>query len=48
MEKLTGKGKHKEKVGKQPDTNMISKRAIMRRVQTQDTGDAFEVKRAIQ
>ena len=31
MEKLTGKGKHTVSVGNHPDTNMISKPAIVRR-----------------
>ena len=45
MEKLTGKGKHTVKVGSQPHTNMMSKSAIMRRVQMQDIGNALEIKR---
>ena len=46
MGKLTGKGKkHTVKVGNHPHTNMISKPAIMRRVQMQDIGNAFEMKR---
>ena len=45
MEKLTGKGKHTVKVGNNPHTNMISKPAVMRRVQMQDIGNAFEIKR---
>ena len=31
MEKLTGKGKHRVKVGSHPHTNMISKPAVVRR-----------------
>ena len=38
MEKLTGKGKHTVRLGNHLHTNMISKLAIMRRVQMQDTG----------
>ena len=45
MEKLTGKGKHKAMVGNHPHTNMISKPAIMRRVEMQDTGNVLEIKR---
>ena len=45
MEKLTSKGKHTVKVGNHPHTNMISKPTIMRRVQMQDIGNAFEMKR---
>ena len=45
MGKLTGKGKHTIKVGYHPYTNMISKPAIVKRVQTQDIGNAFEIKR---
>ena len=45
MGKFTGKGKHTVKVGNHPHTNMISKPAIMRRVQIQDIGKAFEIKR---
>ena len=45
MGKLTGKGKHTVKVGNHPYTNMISKLAIVRRVQTQDIENALEIKR---
>ena len=45
MGKLTSKGKHTVKVGNNPHTNMISKPAVMRRVQMQDIGNAFEIKR---
>ena len=45
MGKLTGKGKHTVRVGNNPQTNMISKPAIMRSVQMQDIGNAFEIKR---
>ena len=44
MEKLTGKGKHTVKVGNHPYTN-ISTPATMRRVQMQEMGIAFEIKR---
>ena len=43
MENLTNKGKHTEKVGNHPHTNR-SRPAIMRRVQMQDVGNAFEIK----
>ena len=46
MGKLTHKGKHTIKVGSHPHTNMISKPATMRRVQTQEMGIAFEIKRS--
>ena len=45
MEKLTGKGKHTVKVWNDPHTNNITKSAIVRRVQMQDIGNAFEIKR---
>lgn len=45
MEKLTGKGKHAVKVWNDPHTNNITKPAIVRRVQMQDIGNAFEIKR---
>ena len=45
MGNLTGKGKHTVKVGNNPHTNMISKPAIMRRVQKQEMEIAFEIKR---
>ena len=45
MEKLTNKGKHTVKVENHPHTNIISKRAILRRPQIQDIGNAFEIKR---
>ena len=44
MGKLTSKGKHTVNIGNYPHTN-ISKPAIMRRVQMQDIGNAFEIKR---
>ena len=44
--KLTGKGKHIVKVGNHQHTNVISKPAIMRRVQMKDIGNAFEIKRS--
>ena len=43
--KLTSKGKHTIKVGDHPQRNMISKRAIVRRVKMQDTENAFEIMR---
>ena len=45
MGKLTSKGKHMVKVGNHSHTNMISKLATMRRVQMQETGIEFEIKR---
>ena len=45
MGKLISKGKHIIKVRNHPHTNMISKPAIMRRVQIQDVRNAFEIKR---
>ena len=45
MGKFTVKGKHKVNVGNQPHMNMMSKPAIMRIVQIQNTGSAFEIKR---
>ena len=42
--KAPSKGKHTLKVGNHPHTNMISKPAIMRRIQIQDIGNAFEIK----
>ena len=45
MGKLTGKGKHTVKAGNHPYTNMISKPARVRRVQIQEKGTAFEIKR---
>ena len=45
MEKHTSKGKHTGNVGNHLHTNMISKPAILRRVQMQDIGKAFEIKR---
>ena len=44
MRKLTSKGKHIVKVGNHPHTNMISKPAIMRRVQMQVNGNATAIK----
>ena len=43
--KLTNKDKHKIKTGNHSHTNMISKPATMRRVQMQDIGNTFEIKR---
>ena len=43
MEKFTSKGKQTAKVGNHPHTNR-SRPAIMRRVQRQDVGNAFEIK----
>ena len=45
MEKLTGKGKHTANIGHHSQINVISKRAILRKVQMQDIGNAFEIKR---
>ena len=45
MGKLTGKGKHIVKVGNHQHTNVISKPPIIRGVQMQVNGDAFEIKR---
>ena len=39
MEKLTGKGKHTVNVGHHSQINVISKPAILRKVQMQDAGD---------
>ena len=48
MRRLTGKGKHIVKVGNHPNTNMISKSAIVRiRIQMQHTGDGFAIKRPV-
>ena len=44
MVKPTRKGKSTEKVGNHQHTNIISNQAIVRRVQMQDTGNAFEIK----
>ena len=44
MGKLTSKGKYTVNVGNPPQTNMISKPTIMRRVQMQDIGNATEIK----
>ena len=43
--KLTNKDKHKIKIGNHSHTNMISKLATVRRVQMQETGIEFEIKR---
>ena len=43
MGKLTWESKHTKKVGNHPHTNR-SRPAIMRRVQMQDVGNAFEIK----
>ena len=45
MEKLTGKGKQTVNVGHHSQINVISKPAICRKVQMQDIGNAFEIKR---
>ena len=45
MTRLTRKGIHIVKVGNHPHTNMLPKSEIMRRVQMQDTGDSFVIKR---
>ena len=42
---LTGKGKYSVKVGNHLHTTMISKPVVVRRVQMQDIGNAFETKR---
>ena len=44
MVKPTRKGKSTEKVGNHQHTNIISNQAIVRRVQMQDIGNAFEIK----
>ena len=44
MEKLTCKGKYRVKVGNYPNTNMISKPSILRRVKMQDIGNALEMR----
>ena len=44
MEKLTWKNKHRVKGGNFSYTN-ISKPAIIRRIQRQNIGNAFEIKR---
>ena len=44
MGKLTSRGKHIVNVGNHPHTNMISKPAIVRRVQIQDIGNVFELR----
>ena len=41
MRRFTGKGKHMIKVGNHPHTNMIPKPNLVRRVQMQDTGNAY-------
>ena len=46
MGKFNGKGKHKIKVGNHLLTNMISKLAILRKVQMQNIENAFEIKRS--
>ena len=37
IRKVTGKGKHKTKVGNYPHINLIAKPGIVKRVQMQDT-----------
>ena len=44
MEKLMCKGKYGVKVGTHPNTNMIPKPPIVRRVQMQDIGNALEMR----
>ena len=44
MEELTGKGKHKVKVGNHLHKNK-SKPATVRRAQIQDIGNSLEIKR---
>ena len=45
MIKLIGKGKHSVNVGQHSQTNVIPKPAILRKVQREDIGNAFEIKR---
>ena len=45
MKKLIGKGKHIVNVGQYSQTNVISNPAILRKVQREDIGNAFEIKR---
>lgn len=45
MGKITGKGRHTVKAGNHPHINMLSKAAAMKRVQRQEMGIAFEIKR---
>ena len=45
MGKLMGKGKNTVKVGYHLHTTLLSKPAIMRRAQTQDIENKFEIKR---
>ena len=45
MRKLTGKGKHTVKVGNHLHTNILSKPAMVRRAQMQETGNTFQIKR---
>ena len=46
MEKLRGKSKYTVKIRKHPQTHM-TKPAIMRTVQMQNIGNAFEMKRTV-
>ena len=43
MGKLTSEGRHKVKIGNDSHKNKISKLAIVRRVQMQYIGNAFEI-----
>ena len=45
MGKLTAKSEKTVKVGNHPHTNMISKSTTVRRVQMQNIGNAFKMKR---
>ena len=45
MTKLTSKGIYTVKVGNHPQTNMLPKSEIVRRVQVQDTGDVLAIKK---
>ena len=45
MTRLTGKGIHIAKAGNHSDKNMLTNPELMRRVQMQDTGDTFTIKR---
>ena len=47
MRKITCKGKHTVQVRNHPNTNMISKPAVMVRGQIQDIGNAFAVKTTV-
>lgn len=45
IRKITGKGKHKTKVGNDPHINLISKPGIVKRVQMQDIENLLEMNR---